>query len=97
MLQKGTYNHDWCPFLQVFWYLDGQGNKFSTFLHQLSPIFPIFPHFPPFPPISPPFFPISPHFPPFFLSEREVERVTEVPRAAGNQGPCKKVGLRLLD
>ena len=47
-----------CPFLQVFWYLDGQGNKFSTFPHQLTPISP---HFPPFPPISP-FSPISPHF-----------------------------------
>ena len=59
-------------FLQVFWYLDGQGNNFSTFLHQLTPISPFFPHFSPFPPISP-------HFPPFFLSEREVERVTKVP------------------
>ena len=26
-----------------------------------------------------PISPIFPHFPPFFLSEREVERVTEVP------------------
>ena len=31
-----------------------------------------------YPPFSP-FFPIFPHFPPFFLSEREVEWVTEVP------------------
>ena len=41
-----------------------------------------YPPFPPFPPISPdfpPFPPIFPHFPPFFLLEREVERVTEVP------------------
>ena len=40
-------------------------------------------NYPPFPPFSP----IFPHFPPFFLSEREVERVIEVPPAAGNQGP----------
>ena len=54
------------PFLQVFWYLDGQ------VFHLPPPIIPHSPHFPPFPPIFP-------HFPPFFLSEREVERVTEVP------------------
>ena len=48
---------------------------FATFLHQLpffSPGFPIFPH--------------SPQFPPFFLPEREVERVTEVPPLCGESG-----------
>ena len=52
---SGILTASCCPRagLQVFWYLDGQENIFSTFLHQLSPISPISPHFPPFPPIFP--------------------------------------------
>ena len=53
----------------------------STNYPPFSPFSPIPRHFPPFPPIFP-------HFPPFCLSEQEVERVTEVPLAAGNQSPC---------